>query len=281
MLRYLKAAFLVGVDVPGLGRVPANILGLCAFAIFGFVQPAFWLLGMGLETIFLFALASNTRFQKVVDAQALQLSEGDAEAKRLALIRELPADSQKRIASLTRQCDKVLDVYRNLQAEDFVVGTNEEALRRLEWLYVRLLVGRYHLAASNEGTDQDLTKKIADLEADLKDGEETEALRQSKSATLNILKKRLANLRRKELTLQEIDSDLTRIENQVDLILENATIQGKPQTISTDIELASDLVGGAAFGDSEIAIADLDQAFGQSAGSVQPSAREGASKLKQ
>jgi hypothetical protein len=281
MLRYLKAAFLVGVDVPGLGRVPANILALCAFAIFGFVEPAFWLLGMGLETVFLFALASNARFQKVVDAQALQLSEGDAEAKRLALIRELPPDSQKRIAGLTRQCAKVLDVYRNLQAEDFVVGTNEEALRRLEWLYVRLLVGRYHLAASNEGTDRDLMKKIADLEADLKDGEETEALRQSKSATLNILKKRLANLRRKDLTLQEIDSDLTRIENQVDLILENATIQGKPQTISTDIELASDLVGGAAFGDSEIAIADLDQAFGQSAGSVQPSAREGASKLKQ
>ncbi len=243
MLRYLKAAFLVGVDVPALGRVPANILGLSAFAIFGFVQPAFWLLGIGLETIFLFALASNPRFQKVVDAQALQLSEGDAEAKRVALIRSLPADVQKRIAGLTRQCDKVLDVYHNLQAEDFVVGTNPEALRRLEWLYVRLLVGRYHLAATNDGTEQDLTKKIADLEADLKDGEESEALRESKTATLNILKKRLANLRRKDLTLQEIDSDLTRIENQVDLILENATIQGKPQTISTDIELASDLGG--------------------------------------
>ena len=35
---------------------------------------------------------------------------------------------------------------------------------------------------------------------------------------------------------------MTRIENQVDLILENATIQGKPDTISTHIQLASDLV---------------------------------------
>ncbi len=81
------------------------------------------------------------------------------------MIRELPADCQKRLTTLTRQCDKVLDVYRNLQAEDFVVGTNQEALRRLEWLYLRLLVGRYHLAGSNEGTDRDLMKKIADLEA--------------------------------------------------------------------------------------------------------------------
>ncbi len=62
---------------------------------------------------------------------------------------------------------------------------------------------------------------------------------------------------------------MTRIENQVDLILENATIQGKPQTISTDIQLASDLVGGAAFGDSQVVIADLDEAFGQSTGHVQ------------
>ena len=82
MLRYLKAAFLVGVDLPALGRIPANILGLSAFAVFGFGEPAFWLLGIGLETAFLFALAYNARFQKVVDAQALQLSEGDAEAKQ-------------------------------------------------------------------------------------------------------------------------------------------------------------------------------------------------------
>jgi hypothetical protein len=281
MFRYLKAAFFVGVDVPALGRIPANVLCVSAFAVFGFVQPAFWLLGLGLETAFLFALASNDRFRKVVDAQALQISEGDTEAKQQALVKELPVDSQSRLARLSQQCDKVLGVYRNLQAEDFVIGTNQEALRRLQWLYLKLLVGRYHLAASNEGTDRDLAKKIADLEADLKDGEETEALRQSKTATLNILKKRLANLRRKEITLQEIDSDLTRIENQVDLILENATIQGKPQAISTDIELASDLVGGAAFGDSEFAVADLEQAYAQPAAPVQTKLRDSDSKLKQ
>jgi hypothetical protein len=279
MLRYLKAAFFVGVDVPALGRIPVNVLAVGAFVVFGCVQPAFWFLGLGLETAFLFALASNDRFRKVVDAQDLQITETDMEAKRQTLVNELPADSQRRLAALTRQCDKVLGVYRNLQAEDFVVGTNQEALRRLQWLYLKLLVGRCHLAASNEGADQDLTKKIAELESDLQAGEVTEALRESKTATLNILKKRLANLRRKDITLQEIDSDLTRIENQVDLILENATIQGKPQTISTDIDLASDLVGGAAFGDSEPAIADLDQAFGQSSAPV--AAKTPASKLKQ
>jgi len=40
-------------------------------------------------------------------------------------------------------------------------------------------------------------------------------------------------------------------------------MQGKPQTISTDIELASDLVGGGMFGESESAVADLDRDYSQ------------------
>jgi hypothetical protein len=41
-------------------------------------------------------------------------------------------------------------------------------------------------------------------------------------------------------------------------------MQGKPQTISTDIELASDLVSGGIFGDAESAVADLDRDYGKS-----------------
>jgi len=66
---------------------------------------------------------------------------------------------------------------------------------------------------------------------------------------------------RREQTLEEIDSDLARIEAQVDLILENATMSTKPQTISTDIELASDLLGAGVFGADESAISELDRKF--------------------
>jgi len=41
-------------------------------------------------------------------------------------------------------------------------------------------------------------------------------------------------------------------------------MQGKPQTISTDIELASDLVSGGIFGDAESAVADLDRDYRRS-----------------
>jgi hypothetical protein len=259
--RYLKSAFLVSVEVPGLGNVPVNALGAAAFAILGFAQPAFWLVGLALEAAIVPSLAFNPRFQKVVEAQSLQLSQGDAEQKRQALVKLLEGTAQQRLWNLAKKCNQVLDVYRSQQAEDYIIDSNDQALKNLEWVYLKLLVARHHLLNPTSETEQSLEKKIQELEKDLQDGEETESLRQSKTATLNILKKRQATMRKKQETLEEIESDLTRIDNQVDLILENATVQGKPQTISADIELASDLLGGAVFGEDESVISNLEQTY--------------------
>ncbi len=264
MWRYLKSAFLVSVEVPGLGRVPVNALGAAAFAILGFAQPAFWFLGMAIEAAVVPTLAFSPRFQKVVQAQSLQTDQVDAAQKRLALVKVLEPGARQRLSSLIDKCNRILEVYRSQQAENFVLDSNDQALQSLQWVYLKLLVARHHLQDPiNSDTEQSLEKKIKELDQDLRDGEETESLRQSKTATLGILKKRLANIRRKQQTLEEIESDLTRIDNQVDLILENATMQGKPQTISADIELASDLLGGSVFGEDESAITDLEQTYGQ------------------
>jgi hypothetical protein len=265
--RYIKSAFLVSVDVPALGRVPVNILLASGFVILGFAQPAFWFLGAAAEATIVTALAFNPRFQKYVEAQHLQLAKDDAGSKRQALIQLLSPESRRRVSNLAAKCNSVLEVYRSQQAEDYIVDSNRDALDSLQWVYLKLLVAQYHLVSpTNNETEQSLDAKIRSLEADLNDTnkDETESLRQSESATLAILKKRLVNIRRKAQSLEEIDSDLTRIEAQVDLILENATMQGKPQTISTDIELASDLLGAGVFGDNETAITDLDQKYGKS-----------------
>ena len=271
MWRYLKSAFMVSVDVPALGRVPVNVLLASAFVILGFAQPAFWFLGGAVEATLVTALAFNPRFQKYVEAQHLQIAKDDAGSKRQALVQLLSPEARKRLSLLATKCNNVLDVYRTQQAEDYIIDSNREALDSLQWVYLKLLVAQYHLLSpANNETEKTLDQKIRGIEADLNDPSETESLRQSKAATLAILKKRLVNVRRKEQSLEEIDSDLTRIEAQVDLILENATMQGKPQTISTDIELASDLLGGGVFGEDESAIADLDEKYGKTKVTTKP-----------
>jgi hypothetical protein len=273
--RYLKAAFLVGVDVPGLGRVPVNVLAAAGFAILGFGHPGFWFLGLAAEAAIVPTLAFNKRFQNVVDAENRQLSSDNSEAKRSSLIQLLPGDYKKRLSDLQRKCSKVLEVYRNAQAEDFLIETNQHALDNLQWVYLKLLIARYHLlTAGTEDTPDSLLKKIATLEKELGDSDETPALRQSKAATLEILKRRVANIQRREQSLEEVESDLTRVESQVDLILDNAAMQGKPQTISSDIELASDLVSGGMFGDAESTVADLDRNYGKAHPSAKTAYRE-------
>ena len=265
MWRYLKAAFFVGVDLPALGRVPVNALAAAGFFILGFGHPGFWFLGLAAEAAIIPSLAFNKRFQKVVDAEDKQLSSGDSQSKRYSLVKQLPADYQSRLAVLEVRCDKVLEVYRNAQAEEFVIDTNRDALENLKWVYLKLLIARYHLlTAGTEDTPESLEKKIKSLEGELQNASESPALRQSRAATLDILKRRLVNIQRREQSLEEVESDLTRVESQVDLILDNAAMQGKPQTISTDIELASDLVSGGMFGDAESAVADLDRSYSKS-----------------
>lgn len=265
MWRYLKAAFFVGVELPALGRVPLNALAAAGFLILGFGHPGFWLLGLAAEAAIIPSLAFNKRFQNVVDAEDKELSSGDSASKRTSLVKLLPSDYQSRLANLERRCNKVLEVYRNAQAEEYVIDTNREALENLKWVYLKLLIARYHLlTAGTEDTPGSLEKRIKSLEAELQNGSETQALRQSRAATLDILKRRLANIQRREQSLEEVESDLTRVESQVDLILDNAAMQGKPQTISTDIELASDLVSGGIFGDAESAVADLDRDYRRS-----------------
>jgi hypothetical protein len=262
VLRYLKAAFFCRVPLPALGEVPANVLAIVAFAALGAVDAGFWMLGAGLETLFLFSLATNSRFQRVVDARDVHATEIDGDQKRRDLVRTLPTDLQSRFTHLSARCGRVAEIYRNQQAEDFVLESNRDALKRLEWVYLKLLVARHNLlsTASSE-TEAALRARAAALESELKQTGDNGPLRQSRSATLAILKERLANVRRREESLAEIDSDLTRIDAQVDLMIENATIQGKPQTIATDIELATNLAGASLFGESETAVADLDQEY--------------------
>lgn len=265
MWRYLKAAFFVRVELAALGRVPLNALAAAGFLILGFGHPGFWLLGLAAEAAIVPSLAFNKRFQKVVDAEDKQVSSGDSQSKRSSLVKLLPSDYQSRLTALERRCDKVLEVYRNAQADEFIIDTNRDALENLKWVYLKLLIARYHLlTAGTEDTPDSLEKKIKTLEGELQGGRESSALRQSKAATIDILKRRLGNIERREQSLEEVESDLTRVESQVDLILDNAAMQGKPQTISTDIELASDLVSGGMFGDAESAVADLDRDYGKS-----------------
>jgi hypothetical protein len=259
--KYLKAAFMFRIDVPAMGRMPVNIIGAAGFTILGFGHPAFWLLGLGLETAVLCSLAFNPRFQRYVASREVQVSREDAETQRQSLLQLLSPEAGAKLSALTDRCNQVLQVYQGTEAGKYLVEINRSALQRLQWLYLKLLVARHYLETIGKSDADSLQKKIGALEVEVKDKNASTTLIQSKTATLAILRQRLINFQNRSALLEEIDSDLTRIEAQVDLALENATIQGRPQAISTEIELASDLVSGTLFGEAQVTIAALEKTY--------------------
>src|SRR5262249_57832836 len=102
---------------------------------------------------------------------------------------------QTRLARLEVQCNRVLEI--NRQNDDRIVDTNRAALDRLKWAYLKLLVARHNLV--NMGAPESaeaLAQKVAALEEELRKSVESDSLRESKSATLAILRGRLGgNLR--------------------------------------------------------------------------------------
>lgn len=262
MFRYLKAAFWAAPDVAGIGRLPANAIALAGVGILGIGHPGFWLLGLGLEAAYLFSLTMSRRFRRLVDARELDLTEDAAAVQRQALVAKLGALARARLAGIEAKCEKILQLHRDSQTEDFVVDGNREALKKLSWIYLKLLVARTNLEAIDTAQSQrELSRKIAELRENLREEKLSPSLLESKRATLRILEQRNANLEHREQTLEEIESDLTRIEAQVDLALDNAGMRGKSGTISANIDLVSQLLDDSVYGDSGASIAEIERTY--------------------
>ncbi len=277
MWRYVTAAFWVRVKVPALGDVPVNAMAAIGFGILGLANPGFWLLGVAVEAGVLSALAFNRRFQRVVDGRALLEADANTDVARARqnLIDALPATSKQRMSGLSAKCTRVLTLYQAARADGVTVEGNREALRNLEWVYLKLLVADAHLRTNVSGeNEQQLRKRITELEVDLQKQSDSQTLRDSKSSTLDILKKRLALWRRREQSVDEITSDLVRIEAQVDLLVENAALEGRPQATDVEIQLATELAGGTLFGDAEAAVRGVDDAYARSAGTTPRAAQQ-------
>jgi hypothetical protein len=242
MFRYLKEAFWARPDIGGLGRIPWNAIAVAGAIILGFGEHAVWIGALGLETLYLYALATNSRFQHWVDAVDLAKIRSSDDTAKTTLVENLPPPARTRVNGLEQKIGKIEQLYHESQADEFLFDSNRDALHKLANMYIRLLVAQRNITTMGaESTDKSLQSQIDQIRKDL-GGDIPPALRDSKQATLNILTQRLTNLRRRSETLAEIESDLTRIEAQIDLALEDASLKGKPTAISSNIDLVSHLL---------------------------------------
>lgn len=264
---YIKAAFNAR---PWGMFVPPNWAALGGFALLGLLNPGFWAIGAGVELAYLFVLSSNRRFQRWVDgAQTLQTMEGSAEKVR-RLAGQLIPPSRQRYEALGRRCRAILDQQHHLGAEAVRdLQLQGEGLGRLLWIYLRLLVSRQAFdgllreTLRADGTaaagGESLEKRMQRIQRQLQDPPEEPAdLRKSLEGQLQILQQRLDTQREAREKLAFLDAELTRIEEQVELIREQAVLSADPAAVSQRIDAIAAGLGGTSQW-----IRDQQQLYGQ------------------
>ena len=239
-MRYLWHAFFARPDIPLL-RLPWNAMAMVGALVAGFWDPAIWGTAAVGEFIYLFTLASNDGFQKSIDDRRVGELHGDTDDSRQHLLSKVGGAARQRYKKIEDKRARLTTLYRDHLSDDLMFEGNITALKKLTWLFLNLLVAQRNLIVAPESDERDLQKQIAALERELA-AAQSESLRDSKEATLRLLRERLNNIQHRETSLAEIEADLARIETQCDYVLEETTLRGRPTAISANVELTSDLL---------------------------------------
>jgi hypothetical protein len=245
--KYLKAAF----NARPFGMlIPPNWIGLALFGLLGyFMDPGFWVIGAGLEMGYLGVLASNSRFQRVVAAQQSAQSSENWSGKIEELAGKLTEADQRKYVALLARCRAILE-HQGQAGENVPAGLESQSasLSRLAWLYLRLLLMRQAidkvLVDDSDPGNRRLEHRIADLKNRLGNKSISEDLRRSLTGQLEIVEQRMAQRTEGAEKLTFLEAELTRIQEQVELIREQAVLSTDPELLSQRIDEIATTLGG-------------------------------------
>ena len=241
-MRYLWHAFFAKPDIPLL-RLPWNAIGFLAAGVAGYVlnDPNVWAVATAGELIYLFTLASNGGFQQSILDQKKHELHGDSERSRQELLARVGGAARQRYKKLEDKRARLDVLYRDHGGDDLFIDSNRDALKKLTWFFLNLLVAQRNIIVAPPSDERELQNQIAACEREIASAG-TDSLRASKQATLRLLHERLGNIQHRQTSLAEIDADLSRIETQFDFALEEASLRGRPAAISANVDLTSHLL---------------------------------------
>jgi hypothetical protein len=230
---YLAAAF----NARPFGMpIPPNWFAVAAFALLGaFVNPGFWLIGAGLEGLYLWALSQHPRFRAVVDADA-----GDTSwrGRYRSLIETLDAVAREQQDHMEHQAAEIVDLLSRTGATD----SQMSVVRQLAWLHLKLLAARASIlqvlaSAGREHRNlEEQERRLIDRLSRVQDDEE---LKRSLEQQLEVIRSRRAAhadaTRRREL----LDAELERLRQQASLVREQALLATDERSAATSLDALS------------------------------------------
>lgn len=242
--QYLAAAF----NARPFGMfVAPNWVGLAAFGLLGLTNPGFWVLGAGLELGYLLLLATNARFQQTVASRPLGAAQEDWKVRIDRLALRLDDGDRRRYVGITERCRSIIDLQTHGGAErPHGLDAQISSLERLSWMFLRLLVARRTISTVLADGDHDtaLARRLQQLEKQAADEALPADLKRSLSGQVDILKQRIQQRDEASRTVTFIEAELARIEQQIELIREQAALSTDPDLLSQRIDEIVATLGG-------------------------------------
>lgn len=230
---YLAAAF----NARPFGMpVPPNWFGVAAFALLGaFVNPGLWLIGAGLEGLYLWVLSRNERFRATVDAGG---KGDDWVARYNALSYHLDEDARRRQESIEFQAREIVDLLSRTGATEM----QKSDVRQMAWLHLKLLAARASILQVINSAERDKRaleeqeRRVIDRLSEDAIGDE---LKRSLEQQLEVLRSRRAGHADAQHRRELIEAELERLRQQVSLVREQALLATDEHSVASSLDALS------------------------------------------
>ena len=230
---YLAAAF----NARPFGMpIPPNWFGLATFAVLGaFINPGLWLIGVGLEGLYLWALSQHPRFRKTVDAQTPERMNWDS--KYQLLLQPLDVTARDQQSAIEVQAAEIVDLLTRTGATESQMGD----VRQMTWLHLKLLAARAALLqviGSAVRERRSLESQEERIETRLK-GDCDEELRRSLEQQLSVIRTRRTAHADAERRRELVDAEIDRLRQQVSLVREQALLATDENSAARSLDALS------------------------------------------
>jgi hypothetical protein len=230
---YLAAAF----NARPLGMpVPPNWFGLAVFGLLGWlVNPGLWLIGLGLEGMYLWTLSRNQRFRNAIDAES---GVTDSTSRYEAMLAGLDSAAQSHQYAIEREAAEIVGLLQRSGEHASQIGD----IRQMAWLHLKLLAARASFAEVISVADRE-SKSLDEQERNCRDRlsqtDTDEELRRSLEQQLEVIKSRLDAHRDAKRRRELVDAELARLRQQVSLVREQALLATDENSTAQSLDAVS------------------------------------------
>jgi hypothetical protein len=230
---YLAAAF----NARPFGMpIPPNWFGIATVALLGaLINPGIWLIGAGVEGLYLWALSRNERFRSIVDAKSGDESWG---SRYESLVAHLDEEAREAQLGIEQQAREIVDLLARTGATELQIGD----VRQLAWLHLKLLAARASLlqvlsAATRERRSlEEQERRVIDR---LSQGDADEELKRSLEQQLSVIRSRRTAHSDAERRRELVDAELDRLKQQISLVREQALLATDEHSVRSSLDALS------------------------------------------